>query len=96
MLSSRLEGGANVIGEAVSAGVPIIASRISGTVGLLGEDYSGYFAVGQTRELADCLLRAEHDPQFLNQLKKQISNRAALFLPEREQQGWSGLLAELN
>src|SRR5262249_11890594 len=48
VLSSLSEGGANVISEAIVAGVPILASRIDGNVGLLGEDYSGYFPVGDT------------------------------------------------
>jgi putative glycosyltransferase (TIGR04348 family) len=48
VLSSLSEGGANVISEAVAAGVPVLASRIDGSVGLLGRDYPGYFPVGDT------------------------------------------------
>jgi len=54
-----MEGGANVISEAVVAGVPILASNISGSVGLLGRDYPGYFSVGNTDQLRELLLRAE-------------------------------------
>jgi len=43
VLSSIMEGGANVVSEAVVAGVPVIASDIPGSVGLLGEDYPGYY-----------------------------------------------------
>ena len=43
VLSSLSEGGANVISEAVVAGLPILASFIDGTVGLLGPDHPGYF-----------------------------------------------------
>ena len=43
VLSSILEGGANVISEAVVAGLPVIASEIAGSVGLLGKDYPGYY-----------------------------------------------------
>src|SRR5262249_52332686 len=39
VLSSRLEGGANVLSEAIVEGVPAVASRIDGSVGLLGGDY---------------------------------------------------------
>ena len=42
-ITSLSEGGANVVSEAVVAGVPILASRIDGNVGLLGADYEGYF-----------------------------------------------------
>ena len=51
VLSSVSEGGANVISEAVAAGVPVLASRIDGSVGLLGRDYPGYFPVGDTAAL---------------------------------------------
>ena len=49
---SRIEGGANVVIEAVRSGVPVLASRIDGNVGLLGADYDGYFPVGDAAALA--------------------------------------------
>ena len=52
IVSSRMEGGANVVVEAVTAGTPVLASRISGNVGMLGDDYPGYFAVGDPAGLA--------------------------------------------
>src|SRR5262249_44099359 len=58
-LTSVSEGGANAISEAVVAGVPVISSHIAGSIGLLGEDYPGYFPVGDTQALADLLWRAE-------------------------------------
>ena len=61
VLSSLSEGGANVISEAVAAGVPVLASRIDGSVGLLGRDYPGYFPVGDTEALAQLLRRIETD-----------------------------------
>lgn len=93
--SSRLEGGANVVSEAIAAGVPVIASHVKGNVGLLGEDYSGYFKVGDTHELAKLLFHAETDRNFLAQLKASCQELAESFLPEREQQAWADLLAEL-
>ena len=41
VLSSLTEGGANVISEALALGVPIVASRIAGSIGLLGDRLSG-------------------------------------------------------
>ena len=38
ILTSLLEGGANVISEALSDSIPIIASRIPGSVGILGDN----------------------------------------------------------
>ena len=84
VISSVMEGGANVIVEAVTCGVPVIASRISGNVGMLGADYAGYFAVGNDEELARLLDRVSRDGDFLAQLKAQCAARAPLFEPARE------------
>src|SRR5262249_39838109 len=64
VISSLSEGGANVVSEAAVAGVPILASRIDGNVGLLGAHYPGYFPVGDTKALARLLLKVERDPSF--------------------------------
>lgn len=49
---SRLEGGALVLAEAVAVGLPILASRIPGHIGILGEDYPGWFPQGDAQALA--------------------------------------------
>jgi glycosyltransferase involved in cell wall biosynthesis len=54
-LTSLQEGGANVVSEALAAGVPIVSSAIPGSIGLLGADYPGYFPVGDTEALATVL-----------------------------------------
>ena len=36
-----MEGGANAVSEAIACSVPVISSRISGSIGLLGEGLSG-------------------------------------------------------
>jgi putative glycosyltransferase (TIGR04348 family) len=84
VISSTMEGGANVIVEAVSSGVPVIASRISGNVGMLGRDYAGYFPVGDVEALSSLLLRASADQSFLQRLRRQCAQRAPLFAPARE------------
>jgi len=93
VLSSVMEGGANVVSEAVVAGVPVIASDIPGSVGLLGEDYPGYYPVGDTAALTAMLSRAETDPGFLGRLTQACAERATLFTPEGERERWSRLLA---
>ena len=95
VLSSVSEGGANVISEAVVAGVPVLASRVDGNVGLLGADYSGYFPLGDTQALARLLRRIEADRVFVAQLQRAVARRAPLFEPEREIGAWRLLLAEL-
>ena len=94
-LTSEMEGGANVISEACVAGVPVVSSRIPGSVGLLGEDYSGYFPTGDTEALARLLERAESDVSFYSSLISDCERIAALFEPSRERQSWKMLLGEL-
>ena len=96
VLSSKMEGGANVISEAVVAGVPVIASRIPGSVGLLGADYPGYYPVGDHKALARVLRRAEVDAAFLKSLAKACKARAPLFTPKREVAAWRKLLREIR
>ncbi len=96
VLSSISEGGANVISEAVSAGVPILATRMDGNVGLLGPDYPGYYRVGKTEALARLLRRIETDRPFVAELRRATARLAPLFAPEREVAAWAGLLAELS
>jgi putative glycosyltransferase (TIGR04348 family) len=95
VLPSRMEGGANVISEAVVAGLPVIASRIAGSIGLLGEDYPGFYPLEDTQALRDLLLKAESDPGFYGRLESACAARRHLFTPERERAGWEALLAEL-
>lgn len=92
VLSSRMEGGANVISEAVVDRVPVLASRIPGSVGLLGADYPGYFPAGDTRGLRDLLWRAETDAGFYRELKSWCARLAPRFRPERERAAWKELL----
>jgi glycosyltransferase involved in cell wall biosynthesis len=82
-----MEGGAHVIMEAVCSGVPVIASRIPGNMGMLGEDYAGLFPVGDAKALADMLIRFRHDATFEQLLKKQCALRAPLFSAEHERKG---------
>ncbi|KPV39623.1 glycosyl transferase family 1 [Thiohalorhabdus denitrificans] len=94
--SSRMEGGANAVGEAIVAGVPVLASAIPGNTGLLGRDYPGRFPVEDTAALTDLLRRAEGDPDFYATLTKHCRQRAPLFEPEREAAAWRGLMNELT
>ncbi|MBI4183648.1 MAG: TIGR04348 family glycosyltransferase [Proteobacteria bacterium] len=96
VLSSLMEGGANVISEAVVAGVPVLASRIDGSVGLLGADYPGFFPVGDTAALRTLLLRAEREPAFLARLRRAAAARRPLFGPARERRAWRDLIARLT
>ena len=95
VLSSRMEGGANVISEAVVDGTPVLASRIPGSIGLLGADYAGYFPVGDTAALLRLLVRAETQRDFYERLRAQCRKRVPLFRVNREREDWRTLLAEI-
>lgn len=95
VISSRMEGGANAICEAVTAGTPVIASDISGNIGMLGEDYGGYYRLEDGLALAGRLLKAMNDERYYRQLVEQCSARSHLFAPESEKRGLECLLAEL-
>jgi putative glycosyltransferase (TIGR04348 family) len=83
--TSKMEGGAHVIMEAVCSGTPVIASRMDGNVGMLGSSYDGYFPVGDAQALAAMLRRCKNEPSFLDHLAKQCALRAPLFAPSAEQ-----------
>ena len=95
VISSLSEGGANVVSEAIVAGVPVLASRMDGNVGLLGGDYPGYFPVGDTGKLARLMCRVETEPAFVARLRRALRQRAPLFRPAREIAAWRRLLAGL-
>jgi len=96
VISSLAEGGANVVSEAVAAGLPVIASRIPGNVGLLGPEHPGYFPPEDTGALGSLLRRAESEPEFLAELARHGAARAPLFAPGREREAWRRLLDELG
>jgi putative glycosyltransferase (TIGR04348 family) len=83
-IASTMEGGANVIIEAVTSGVPVLASDIDGNRGMLGEDYAGYFPVGDAAALAALIDRSLADSAFDALLRRQCAARAALFAPSAE------------
>ncbi|MCI0459221.1 MAG: TIGR04348 family glycosyltransferase [Gemmataceae bacterium] len=95
VLSSRMEGGANVISEALADGVPVLASAIPGSIGLLGARYPGFFPVGDTQALADLLRRVVSDARFYTRLKDWCARLSPLVDPARERAAWAKLLDEL-
>ncbi|HEX7557645.1 MAG TPA: selenoneine biosynthesis selenosugar synthase SenB [Usitatibacter sp.] len=81
---SIVEGGANVIVEAVTGGTAVIASRISGNIGMLGVDYPGYFEPGDESGLAGCLVQAVEDAKYRRALATAAAARKSLFAPRVE------------
>ena len=84
VVSSVMEGGANVICEAARIGVPILASRIPGNVGMLGRNYPGYFPLFDDRALARQIERCRNDLRFYGALRKSVLQKRSLFAPAAE------------
>lgn len=85
--TSRMEGGAHVVMEAICSGTPVLASRIDGNLGLLGTNYSGIFEAGDAAGLANLLLTCrteQNKPGLMAHLSQQCALRAPLFEPQTE------------
>jgi putative glycosyltransferase (TIGR04348 family) len=92
VVSSRMEGGANVIAEAARIGTPVLASRVPGNVGMLGRRYPGYFALGDERALARLMARAHREAEFYRRLQRALAARRARFAPSAERSALSAAL----
>ena len=95
-LTSQLEGGANVVSEAIAVCTPVISSLIPGSTGILGKDYPGYFPVGDTHALRELLLRAESGDGLYRDLRQRVAGLQPLVSAARERKSWASLLKELS
>jgi hypothetical protein len=73
----------------------VLSTRIAGSVAVLGEDYPGYFPVGDAGALAELLLGAEEDETFHAALRARMDALKPLVSLDREREAWRSLLAEL-
>ncbi len=94
ILCSVLEGGANVVTEAIAARTPVICSRVAGSMGLLGAHYGGFFEVGDTEEAARLLGRLENDADYFATLTEHVAGLQPMVSREREREAWRRLLDE--
>ncbi|MEE8348486.1 MAG: selenoneine biosynthesis selenosugar synthase SenB [Acidobacteriota bacterium] len=95
-ITSKVEGSSNVLSEALISSVPVVASRIPGLIGTLGEGYSGFFPPGDTQALKQLLLRTETEPGFYRKLKNECARLASVVQPHREQKAWERLLKKIQ
>ena len=96
VLSSKMEGGANVLSEAIACGIPVLCSRIPGSIGVLGESYPGYFPVEDTEVLTWLLERVERDRTFYRLLQERCQALRSKVDPETERGRWAELLSEFG
>ena len=95
VVSSRMEGGANVIAEAARIGTPVLASHVPGNIGMLGRGYPGYFPLGDERSLARLMARAQREAEFYRRLRRALAARRALFAPAAERAALAAALRGL-
>jgi putative glycosyltransferase (TIGR04348 family) len=96
IVTSRLEGGSNAVSEAIAAGVPVLSTRVDGSVGVLGPGYPGFYPVGDAAALARAIARTEEDEKFLGALLRGVDRVRPLVDPLREREAWRALVAELG
>jgi putative glycosyltransferase (TIGR04348 family) len=94
VISSRMEGGANVASEALAADVPMLASAISGNIGMLGSDYAGYYPVEDERALCALMAKFETDTAFRRLLQSQCKARKPLISAKRERDALRSVVRE--
>lgn len=95
LITSQHEGAGRVVGEAVQLEVPIISTNNDGVMGVLGEEYEGYYPVGDVEALTALLIKAEKDKSFLEHLNLQCKNKKTLFSVEEETKSWSDIINDL-
>jgi glycosyltransferase involved in cell wall biosynthesis len=95
-ITSRIEGGSNVLCESLAAGTSVITTNIPSLVATLGDNYPGYFSVGDTKNLANLLWQAENDINFYQELKNNCKKVAYLVDPATEEKCWQDLIKQLS
>ena len=95
LVTSKNEGAGRVIGEAITDDTPVIATRVEGITGLVGDDYAGLFPAGDAMALAALLTRVENKNGFLDELSQGCRQLAPVFVPVVEVQSWKKLIAGL-
>ena len=71
----------------------MLATKIPGNQGFLGDDYEGYFETGRPDQLAKLMERCLEDANFVERLKTQLGQRRPLFSIERESKELSKLVS---
>lgn len=93
--TSASEGASNAVVEALASGIPVLASRVPGNLGLLGSDHPGLFPPGDAQALAQTLTRFARDAAYRSALELASQALAPRHQPERELDAWRALLATL-
>lgn len=95
VLTSRVEGAPSTISEAIVNDVPVLATRITSMIGMLGADHPGLFEFGDAERLAELLYKAEKSPAFYRELIAAGRKRKSMYKPSVERKSWQMLIEKL-
>ncbi len=93
--TSRLEGGANVVSEAIAHGVAVVGTDIGGNRGLLGDDHPGLVDVGDHQALSRLFDRLDTDRSALDELTQRSIERRWMTDPAHERRQLRAVLDQL-
>jgi glycosyltransferase involved in cell wall biosynthesis len=93
--TSAAEGASNALVEALASGIPVLASRVPGNLGLLGPAHPGLFPPGDAGALAEALIRFTRDAHFRAELGAASRSLAPRHQPAEELASWRALLSRL-
>ena len=96
VLTSRHEGAPSVFSEAAALGVPVLATRIPASVGILGSNHPGLFNVSDALELANLIERAENHQSFYEELCDASSGLRERLSLQTELRAWEELLSRVD
>ncbi len=94
VVSSVMEGGANVICEAARIGTPVLASRVSGNIGMLGRNYPGFFPLFDEKALSRLIKKILEEKKSYQALKRALAARRHLFAPSAERAALVAVIRE--
>ncbi len=97
VLPSHSEGMSNTLLEAMSCGLPVVATRVGGSPEVIEENHSGLlFAAGSVAELSKCLELLAENAKVRDQLGEMGRSRVlAKFSLERMVDRYSELYLEV-
>ncbi|MBL8514737.1 MAG: TIGR04348 family glycosyltransferase [Betaproteobacteria bacterium] len=92
---SRMEGGANVIAEAITSRTAVLASRVSGNIGMLRSGHPGFFRVDDAADLAAKLTRCARAGYLVGRWIRLTDFSRERFAPDTERTAILALVRSL-
>jgi glycosyltransferase involved in cell wall biosynthesis len=94
--SSKFEGCPNSVLESMAAGLPVVATDITGTAEALGDDYPFLVPINNSESFAEHILTFISDENLRQKIGEQNSQRiSTLFKPEQMYEAYKELLLRI-